>query len=203
MPEKAKPNAPTWVKVLVGLHVMAVTIWALPDPRPDAISGKRAPIGTEWILYWNHQHLKQFQPVRTYTGVTGFWQYWDMFSPNPAQEDIWVDAEVIYKDGTSKIYQYPRMFLLSIPEKFLKERYRKFYERVNSDTTPYLRSVFAQRIAHLSDNPSNPPVTVKLRRHWLLIVAPGKPQETKYSDYVYFVHAVDPKKLEQDRKDPL
>ena len=203
MPEKVEPNAPTWLKVLVILHVFAITVWAMPDPTSDAIAKKRNPIGTEWILYLNHQHLKQFQPIRTYVGVTGFWQYWDMFSPNPSQTDIWVDAIVEYKDGTKKVYQYPRMFLLSIPEKFMQERYRKFYERVNSDDHSVLRKVFAQRIAHLNDNPQNPPVTVSLRRHWQQILAPGQKQPTTYNDYIYYVHNVDPKKLELDRKAPL
>jgi hypothetical protein len=203
MPEKEEPNAPTWVKVLVILHVLAITAWAMPEPTPAAVKGERKPIGTEWLLYWNHHGPKQFQPLRAYVGVTGFWQYWDMFSPNPSHTDIWVDAEVVYRDGTVKVYQYPRIFLLSIPEKFLKERYRKFYERVNSNDHMLLRSVFAERIAHLNDDPKNPPVTVRLRRHWLDIVGPGKVQPTKYNEYIYYIHAVDPKKLEQDRKDPL
>ncbi len=203
MSGELKPNAPKWLKVLVILHVVAVTVWALPDPTPSAMQKKRNPVGTEWLLYWNHQYLKQFQPIRAYVGVSGFWQYWDMFSPNPSSTDIWVDAIVVYKDGTERVYQYPRMFLLPVPEKFMKERYRKFYERVNSDDHGFLRPIFAQRIAHLNDDPKNPPVTVKLRRHWQQILAPGKVQPTTYEEYIYYVHSVDPEKLEQDRKDPL
>jgi hypothetical protein len=71
---------------------------------------------------------------------------------------------------------------------------------VDMDQHSYLRAPFAQRIAHLNDNSGNPPVTVKLRRHWLIIVAPGKKQSDKYSDAIYYIHAVDPKQLAEDRK---
>jgi hypothetical protein len=200
MAEPAAPNAPVWLKVLVALHVFAITIWAIPNATDEALSGKRDPIGTEWLLYWNNKHVKRLKPVQTYLFATGFWQYWDMFSPNPSQTDLWVDAIVTYKDGSEKVYQYPRIYLLSIPEKFMKERYRKFYERVNQDQHPQLWAPFAQRIANLNDNPANPPVTVKLRRHWKQILAPGKKQPDEYKEFIYYVHAVDPKKLAQDRK---
>jgi hypothetical protein len=202
MPELERPNAPAWLKVLVALHVICITIWALPNPGPKVMRRERAPVGTEWLLFWNYGYLKSAQPVRAYLLVTGFWQYWDMFSPDPAQEDIWVDAEITYRDKTVKRYQYPRMFLLSIPDKFVKERFRKFYERVNSQETTYFWAPFAQRIAYLNDDPNNPPVTVAIKRHWLRIEPPGKTQPTKYNEYLYYIHTVDPRKLDRDRKGP-
>lgn len=196
---RTERNAPIWVKLFVAFHLVAITVWALPDPPKETLEGKRKAFGTENILVWNRENAKAFQPIPLYLLTTGFWQYWDMFSPNPAQIDIWCDAQVVYKDGSTKHYQYPRIALLPLEMKFLKERYRKFYERVNQDQYSYLWPPFAQRIAHLMDDPNNPPVEVLLTRHWLQVVPPGVKQPTEYNHYTYYDYAVDQKKLERDR----
>ena len=198
-PATPSERVPAWVKIFVPLHLLAITIWALPNPAADVLQGKRSSHGTEAILVWNNRHLKTFPPVFGYLFITGFWQYWDMFAPDPTNTDTWCDAIVKRRDGTESVFQYPRIALMPIDQKFLSERYRKFYERAGSDDQAYLWPVFAQRIAHLSDNPANPPVEVKLRRHWLRIQPPGKPQPTNYSDYVYFEYAVDLQQLERER----
>lgn len=196
-PEPSK-NAPWYIKVFVALHLLCITIWSLPNP-PEGVANGAKPVGSDYILLYNQRYLKSFKPISSYLFVSGFWQYWDMFSPNPASTDIWVDAEIVYKDGKKKHYQYPRMYLLSIPEKYPNERFRKFYERVNEPNYSYLWPQFCLRIAYLNDDPKNPPVTVVLTRHWLKIEPPGTPQPTEYRSGRYFEYAVDPKKLEEMR----
>lgn len=198
--ETPKKNAPWYIKAFVVLHLLCVTVWALPNPPEGIANGAAKPVGSDYILLYNQKYLKSFQPIPAYLFVTGFWQYWDMFAPNPASTDIWVDAEVIYRDGSKKHYQYPRMFLLSIPEKYPNERFRKFFERANDNNYSYLWPPFAQRIAFVNDNPSNPPVTVRLTRHWMDIAPPGRPPATKYNSYMYFEYAVDQRKLEKMRQ---
>lgn len=133
---------------------------------------------------------------------TGFWQYWDMFAPDPAQTDIYLTAKVTYADGSSMIYHYPRMAELSIFWKYVKERYRKFYERAGSDQFQYLWPPTAQRIAFICDDrPGNPPVEVDLIRHWLQIYPPGKPQQKGYNTYTYFRYQVDPELLKETHED--
>jgi hypothetical protein len=197
--EPRQRNAPIWLKILLFAHVLAITIWALPNPAQSLIDGNREPVGTQRLLVWNHRYLKSLTPVSGYLFTTGAWQYWDMFAPDPAQTDIWCDADVVYRDGTVKRYAYPRIYDLPLPEKYLKERYRKFYERVNQDQYNYLWPVFAQRIAFEMDDPQNPPVEVRLRRHWLTIVKPGEQQPTEYNTYHYYTHAVDPVVLQRAR----
>jgi hypothetical protein len=189
--DKPVRNAPVWLKVVVAIHLVCITIWALPNPPQGVSAGTDKPVGSQYLLLWNQKHLKSFQPVPLYLFTTGTWQYWDMFSPNPASIDIWVDAEVTYKDGSKNRYAYPRMYELPIHEKFLKERYRKFYERVNQEQYAYLWPVFAQRIAVKMDQPDNPPVEVRLTRHWQQIAGPGEKPNTEYKSYMYYVHAVD------------
>jgi hypothetical protein len=208
----AAKNAPAWVKVLVVFHVCCITIWSCPKPDNAIMEGKVSPYGFGWIRYWDQKYLKGdpelnppawdvqavCDPVQLYLFTTGAWQYWDMFSPNPADTDWYGDAVVHYKDGTHRVYQYPRMALLPIPEKYLKERYRKFYERAHDDNYQYLFPLFGLRVALLNySNPSNPPVQVDLRRHWLTIAAPGKPQDKNYSQYTYFTYEVDQKLLKE------
>lgn len=198
-PATPTKNAPWYVKVFVVLHLICITVWALPNPPEGIAAGNAKPIGSDHLLLWNQRHLKSFKPLSSYLFVSGFWQYWDMFAPNPASTDIWIDAEIVYRDGAKKHYQYPRMFLLSIPEKYPNERFRKFYERVNDPNYSYLWPSFAMRIAYLNDNPANPPATVRLTRHWMDVAPPGVPQATTYKSALYFEYTVDPRKLEKMR----
>src|SRR5579862_7446895 len=207
--QSSKSTAAWWIKLLVLFHVVCITVWCCPQPLPEIESGKVKPFGSDWIIFWNQKYLKgdlnlasdtswpgpvpswtqQYisDPIQLYLFTTGTWQYWDMFAPNPANMDWWMDAVVTYRDGSKKVYQYPRMYLLSLPEKYVKERYRKFFERAHVDDYQYLFPPVAQRIALLNYNdPRNPPVKVALRRHWLGIEAAGTPQPTTYNSYNYF-----------------
>jgi len=161
------------------------------------------PGGSEWLVYWNDTYVKTYPLVGVYVKVTGFWQYWDMFAPNPAHTDSWGDALVVYKDGTTKHHSYPRMFVLPLWQKFLSERYRKFFERAGNDDYPYLWPSFALRIALMNDNPKNPPVTVKLFRHFRQVAGPDKLQAQDYSVENYFNYQVDQKELKRLRGLPL
>lgn len=194
-------NAPLWIKLFVAFHLVAITAWALPMPNEAQLKGEVQPGGSEWLLYYNYTEVKQFGPIRAYLFATGFWQYWDMFSPNPAGIDVYCDAEIVHKDGTTSIYAYPRIHDLPIPEKYLKERWRKFYERVNNPNYCFFWPVFAQRLALFADqDPANPPVLVRLRRHTHPIPGPGQPDDGNYKEEMFFQYAVDQAKLESDRK---
>lgn len=200
-----------WIKAFVAFHIVAITIWAVPDPPEQFLNNPSSwhvdtsslAAGSRSLNYglrlFSSMYLKS-SIVRLYLLPTGFWQYWDMFAPNPADTDVWCDAVVKYTDGTQKIYQYPRMYDLSIPQKYEEERYRKYYERAHLDKYEYLWPQFGLVIAHRMDNPANPPVEVDLRRHWLVVAPPGQPQPTQYSSYTYFKYIVDPSKLATERQ---
>jgi hypothetical protein len=189
-------TAPTWVKILVGFHVFATVVWALPNLTPEVMSGRVAPTGTKWLLYWNAKYLKNLDPVKGYLMTTGAWQYWDMFAPDPSNKDWYCTAEVEYRDGTKRTIPYPRMADLPVAEKYLKERYRKYYERAHGDTEPIDWPVFAQRMALLGyTDPNNPPHIVRLYSHGLPTAAPGLKQDTEYSNDLYYSYVVDLKEL--------
>ena len=196
------PKVHPAVVAFVAYHIVAITIYALPKPSNDVLSGKVSPRGSDALLAFNVREMKQWAVFYGYLYPTGFWQYWDMFAPDPAQTDIWGDAEVTFLDGTKTMFQYPRMKTSSIPDKFMQERYRKFFERVNLEENPYFWSPFAQAIAlKTATDQSSPPVRVTLYRHFQEVMRHDKqtPNEPPYGSYPFFTFVVDQNKLFADK----
>jgi hypothetical protein len=185
----------------VAFHVLAVVIYTLPKPIEPVLKGEAEPKGADAFLKYNFQVLRETPPVAGYLLLTGFWQYWDMFAPEPSQTDLWASAEVTYLDGSVKQFKYPRIKDLPIPEKYVKERYRKFYERVNQDDARYFWPPFGRAIAVKSaTDPLNPPVRVDLIRHFQSVVrhdAPNNKIEPPYTTFKYYHHVVDQNQLAQ------
>jgi hypothetical protein len=198
------PKVNRLVVAFVIYHIIAITIYSLPKPSDAVLEGKVEPKGTDHVLLYNHVVLKESAPFYAYLYTTGFWQYWDMFAPDPSQSDLWLDAEVEYLDGTKKIYEYPHMKKMSLAEKFIYERHRKFTERVNMETVQaqFLRAPFGQAIAtKTATNPDNPPVIVRINRHFLDVPRHDKPvgPEPPYGKYTFFIYVVDQHKLFADK----
>jgi len=215
MSEKPARNASVWIKAFVVVHILGITMWALPYPKkpymlgtakfavdtssPSAFARSFSDTVTQGILYLNWRYLK-LSPLMYYPGTTGFWQFWDMFSPDPADTDLYLLADVTYKDGTVFRFHYPRVYDLPIAEKYLKERYRKFFENANQDAQAYARPYVAQRIAlECFKDPANPPVSVKLLRNMYPIKPPGKPQLTEYLQNEVGTYRIDQDKLWKDK----
>jgi hypothetical protein len=131
-----------------------------------------------------------------YLYSTGFWQYWNMFSPNPANVDVYMDALVTYQDGTQMQFEYPVMQHLSVWERYFKERYRKFVENVHPDRFAYKWPSVAQAIAYQSyKGDGNLPKIVTLRRHFKTVLGPDEVQDPEYKEYSFFTYMVDTEKL--------
>lgn len=217
-------NAPRWLKLLVGFHVLAITVWSLPPSSPGVKRGLVEPTRSEWLLYYNDVYLR-YSPIRQYVLTLGFFQSWDMFAPNPTNRDIWCDAVVRYQDGSERTYQYPRVFEANYFEKYRIERYRKYYERVNLDDFAFLWPDFAQRVATIMDDQANPPVLVTLRRHFIVtprtvpfgeyssnlwgaireghvtsdVLSPPNPPPIPFTEAVFYIHEVDQDRLAKAR----
>lgn len=188
------------VKILVFFHIFMIASWSTPKPADAIINGVAPPQGEEWLLYLNQRYVKQNDLLNNYLTFTGLWQGWDMFAPNPADTDLWLSAEVTYRDGSKAPAHFPRIKNLSIPAKYFKERYRKYYERANQDDNAWLWPSLAQRLAFESDNdPSNPPVSIALTRHWRKAKPPGQVTPEAYLTYTFYEQPIDPSKLRQVR----
>ncbi len=201
MAEKPEKRTVHWgVQAFVLFHIFAITSWSLPKPPDRELVGLRdAP---NKILLYNERHVKR-SPMKYYLESTGLWQYWDMFSPNPANTDIWMDAVVTYEDGAKMQYRYPRMKDLQLRKKYVemytKERYRKFVENAHMDKNRYKWPAVAQRIAYLSyQDADNLPVMVELRRHFKVINAPGEEQADEHTAYSFYFYMVDQARLAKD-----
>lgn len=199
-----KRNAPWYVKAFVIVHVFCIVSWTIPTPRSDLLTGRVEPPVTavgDWVRLLNIRYVKSSYFVQDYVLTSGTWQYWDMFAPNPAQSDWWGDAEVVYKDGSKRPFAYPRMFSLPLHNKYAQERYRKFFEKVQTtEGGACLWQSFGLHVAHVCDNPNNPPVTVRIFKHHLQIARPGEPQAQQYTSDLVYEYAVDQRELARMRK---
>ena len=169
----------------------------LDNSTPRQIANCPQPAPLDYVSIYNDRYIRNTgSPVKTYLVYTGLWQYWDMFSPNPSNLDVWVDAEIEYSDGTRSIYQYPRMYLMSPQVKYFKERYRKFLERAHTEDNSKLWPFFAARIAREArDKEHKTPVKLVLRRHFRTYQGPNT-LIPPFKTYNYYTYTVKPEDLQ-------
>ena len=98
------------------------------------------------------------RPVVNYLGFLEFSHTWGPFSPDPRFPSRHMEAEVIFKDGSIKIWYFPRMSRMSILERIVKMRQGIWEEKMQ--TIPAFYPDIARYIARLYANPNNPPRTV-------------------------------------------
>jgi hypothetical protein len=146
-----------WGRVLVNAfilwHLFALTIWLLPQCalRQDCIA-----LVTPYMTY------------------TGFMQGWTMFSPNPANMDLYVEARITYADGRVRGWNFPRMVRLGYLDRYRQERWRKLIENGHLDENQMVWPSLARYAARRNNlYPGNPPVSVALVRHFRPIPPPG------------------------------
>ncbi len=124
-------------------HLVAITCWCIP---------------VNSALIANFKDL-----IRPYMLWSGLFQGWDMFAPTPPNINSYIQAAVIYKDGRTQIWKFPRMEQLGLFERYYRERYRKFEENLRQDANSALWPDVARHIARLNNNDvSNPPAIVVL-----------------------------------------
>jgi hypothetical protein len=154
---------------------------------------------TSWCIPLNSPLIANFRDlVRPYMVWSGLFQTWDMFAPSPRNINSYVEAVVIYKDGRTQTWRFPRMEKLGFPERDFKERYRKFAENVENNANSALWPDVARRIARLHENASNPPALVLLIRYWSEIKPPSavaayRPEPWRAN--IFFEYTVKPQDL--------
>jgi hypothetical protein len=133
------------VNTFLIVHLIAITGWAIPLALVRTIA-------------------------RPYFVWSGLFQSWDMFSPTPKSLNVYVEAIVLYDDGYTRNWAFPRMELLDFRDRYLKERYRKFVENLNVDGNAALWPDAARFIARVNNNRPVPVKMVFLVRHWSAII---------------------------------
>ena len=148
----ATPRRGRWaITAFIVLHVYILAAWGLP------ISGLRTML---------------VRPIEDYVNYWGLWPSWDMFAPDPLSLNFRIEALIEYQDGSSRTWSFPQMAKLSLWQRYQKERYRKWEERVRMDVNAALWDDTCRFVARLNDTPTNHPTHIVLIRHWALIPAP-------------------------------
>lgn len=148
-----------WMRRAVNLflvwHLFAVFIWLAPS-NSALVQGCVAT-------------------VRPYMVVTAFAQSWSMFSPNPDQLDVYLEARITYANGQTKSWEFPRMVHMNYAKRYEEERWRKMTEVVTHGANHQLWSSLARYAARRNNpDPKNPPVSVILFQHSRIIPPPGE-----------------------------
>lgn len=103
---------------------------------------------------------------------TGMWQAWNMFSPNPTREDVTMFAEVTLTSGQKLEWTPVRMAELSLTDRYLKERWRKWgMDNIRSDSHEILWPSLGRYIqsSYETANPGKQIQQINVYREWYVI----------------------------------
>lgn len=153
-------------------HLFGITCWSIPLTNPLLTAGRNL--------------------IRPYFLWAGLFQSWDMFSPTPRAINSYVEAIVLYKDGTTKNWAFPRMDQLSLTQRYFKERYRKFAENVYEDTNSALWPDVARRIVRLNGGPNEPAMVFLVRYSSPIVPQSGPPLPAAWDSQVFYAYKVEP-----------
>lgn len=137
-----------WPTVLTAAYSLAVLSWSMPaDLFPcksalDAITGRP-------LIFFN------------------LWQGWEMFSPEPRSEDIWVDVLVIDRNGSQ--HRWPLTHMIEMPyfTRCQKERWRKYCnDHLRLDAERTLWKPFAEYWLRTLQAQGHDPAAIELTRFW-------------------------------------
>lgn len=115
---------------------------------------------------------RRISPVWTFMGWR---QNWGVFAPKLRQVNYHTTATVTFRDGSTLLYELPRMEKMNLVEKYLKEKWRKWGN--DNMSWPHCRAYWpdvARWIARKFATSSNPPVQVTLNLHRVQIPPPDK-----------------------------
>jgi hypothetical protein len=140
------------ISIVLAFHLVAITCWCIPTNLAGVVVVRKL--------------------VQPYFLWSGLFQSWDMFAPSPKSANTYVEAQIVYKDGTREVLSLPRMELLGLQGKFFKERYRKFADNLVDERFDLMLPDVARHIARSKSTPENPVKLVVLVFNFSFI-APG------------------------------
>jgi len=154
--------------VLVLFYMVAASMWCMPTGFP----GKRSVEGLLSPLFLR----------------LGLWQSWDMFSPNPRDQDIYLSARVFFSDGTHVDYSLSKMTDHGLLPRYQKERWRKFFnDNFRLDT---YRALWPDGAAwvfrRVLQQTERLPVRIEFWRHWRPCVRPGQARPATFTSYRFY-----------------
>lgn len=133
-------------RAVVGVLVVVMAVWTLGPNLPGG------PARDEFESLWS--------PAID----AGFDQNWSVFSPNPREQSLDIDAIVEFPDGSTETWTVPD------PDPLLgwrNARWRKWVERVRLDVNERYWDVTAAWIADQHRRDGELPTVVRLTRRWV------------------------------------
>jgi hypothetical protein len=166
------------INAFLVVHLVAIICWAVPFSNPLIAVCRNV--------------------VRPYFQWAGLFQSWDMFSPTPKFANSYAEALVIYEDGNTRNWKFPRMELLNWKERYWKERYRKFVENLEEDKNAALWPDAARFIARVNNNRAVPVKMVLLIRYWSAIIPhrDGSGIPVSWDEHVFYALPISPGDVE-------
>lgn len=130
------------------------------------------------FMFNNHPFMFELNRFfHTYYLFLGLDQNFAVFAPVPRQRNPHLTALVHYKDGTTLLWNAPRMERLGFLEKIPAERYRKFYD--DNTVWEHIPNFLPDIALYVARNSyfdrDNPPDTVSLIRYSSQIPPPPIP----------------------------
>lgn len=123
----------------------------------------------------------------------GLWQGWDMFSPNPRREDIYVEVFYRNRDGSTKRYALTKMIDMPLFARWQKERWRKYFnDNLRVDSSNILWVPFAEYTRRQLVEQGEDPVEIHLIRKWRDSIIPVAPEhradvsQRPWESYTFF-----------------
>lgn len=162
-----------WTRRLVNAfivwHCFAVAMWLLPG---------------YWPVVRDMLPPDNSGAVRAYMTMTDLMQSWQMFAPNPDNNDLYMQAEITYADGHKKVWTFPRLTDMGYGERYRRERFRKLVEVAERDNRVWpTMARYAARRNYL--DPRDPPVAVRLLDHFRKVPPPGQPIPPYKMDVIF------------------
>jgi hypothetical protein len=148
------------IHAFVLFHLFAVVCWSFTSTESSSRIDRAVRAGLGFYML-----------------PTGLWQAWNMFAPNPAMSNVYLEAEVTLADGIRAVWKFPRMSELGYFERYRKERYRKWAtERVWSAGRgePLVVEGAARYAARQVERPGNPARLVELVRYRAQVPSPKR-----------------------------
>ena len=140
--------------------------------RPISDPGWRTALSSlivSFFLTANFIALSHYEPLceswrplaRGISAFTGMDQNWFMFAPTPRKMSYHSYAVITFADGSERVYEFPRMELLSAGEKFRHYKLRRVFNDymanpVGEKYRPYISRYLAESVW----NDQNPPVRI-------------------------------------------
>jgi hypothetical protein len=165
------------INFFIAFHIAAIACWCLPIDSP------LLPLGRNL--------------VRPYFLWSGLFQSWDMFAPVPKLANTYIEAVIVYQDGSRRTWTLPRMEQLGLRDKYFKERYRKYAENLQREENEPLLADTARYIARQNSIPGKPVSTVILIQEWSAIIlrADGSYAPEPWEQHVLLGYGVRPEDL--------